>query len=594
MPDWSYHTIFKPILHRLSSYKSREFIHRGMSLVASVPFGSHFINFLGRHESSPALSQQLDGITFANPVGLSGKIDPLLTGTKAFTHLGFGLLEIGPITLAQKDSAHSPSVDTENQSIEFPSEQGSIGLQATVNKLKSVKTTQPIFLRLAGTDREVEKLILTLDPYADGFIIDNKEESLIHLTSKPIYCAISSEQELEESIFELHSGFSGILVCFDENKVDDYISKIKNIKHCGYSKTIITSGGITEPQHALDVIEAGANLVLLAGDYVFSGPGLTKRINEAMLSKEELPTEQQKGWRAYWLFGLFICIGGLLALLFSVTWIILPYDEAFLGVKKIEIFQFNKRIMLFMAHDRMTLAGTMISGGIIYMNLAKHGIRHGMKWAKQATDAAAILGFLGIFSFIGFGYFDWLHLLFWLVLLPFYMRGFFSTRGISGTPTSNNRRNHRIWKRSVWGQFLFVILGFSFILGGIVISLYGVTSVFVPTDLLYICMSPEQLQSFNDRLIPVIAHDRAGFGSALLSVGLLVLMLSLWGFHQGNKWMWWTYLVGGLPAFITAISIHIAIGYTTFIHLLPAYFAILLYTGGLVTTYSFFHKGNEE
>ncbi|WP_058306251.1 dihydroorotate dehydrogenase [Gracilibacillus massiliensis] len=593
MPDWSYHTIFKPILHRLSSYTSREFIHRGMSKIASIPFGPHIINFLGRHESSPALSRQLDGITFANPVGLSGKIDPLLTGTKAFTNLGFGFLEVGPITLERKDCVQIPLVDTENQFIEFPSDQGSLGLQATVNKLKSIEAKQPIFLRLSGTVSEVKKLILTLDPYADGFIIDHKEQSLISLTSKPIYCAISSEK-WEEAIFELHSEFSGILLCFDENKVDDYISKIKKIRECGYSKTIITSGGIQEPQHALDIIEAGANLVLLADGYVFSGPGLTNRINEALLTKQELPIEQQKGWWDYWLFGLFICIGGLLALLFSVTSIILPYDEAFLGMKKTEIFRFNKRIMLFMAHDRMTLAGTMISGGIIYMNLAKHGIRYGIKWAKQATDAAAILGFLGIFLFIGFGYFDWLHLLFWLVLLPFYMKGFFSTRGISGTPTSNNKRNHQIWKRSVWGQFLFVILGFSFVIGGIVISLYGVTSVFVPTDLLYLCMSPEQLQSFNDRLIPVIAHDRAGFGSALLSVGLLVLMLSLWGFQQGKKWMWWTYLIGGLPAFITAISIHIAIGYTTFIHLLPAYFAILLYIGGLVLTYSFFHKGDDD
>ncbi|WP_342039401.1 dihydroorotate dehydrogenase [Gracilibacillus kekensis] len=565
-----------------------------MSEIASVPFGPHVIDFLGRHESSPAISRHFDGITFENPVGLSGKIDPLLTGTTAFTNLGFGFLEVGPITLERKDGDQFPLVDTENQSIEFPSDQGSIGLHATVTKLRSIKTKQPIFIRLSGTDRELENLILTLDPYADGFIIDNKEQSLISLTSKPVYCAIPSEQKLKESIFELQSKFSGILLSLDENNVEEYMSKIKKIRDCGYSKTIITSGGIKEPQHALDIIEAGADLVLLTDGYVFSGPGLTNRINEALLSKEELPTEQQKGWRAYWLFGLFISIGGLLALLFSVTSIILPYDEAFLRMERKEIFQFNKRVMWFMAHDRMTLAGTMISGGIIYMHLAKHGIRYGIKWAKQATDVAAVSGFLGIFLFIGFGYFDWLHLLFWLVLLPFYMKGFFSTRGISGTPTSNNKRNHRIWKKAVWGQFLFVILGFSFVLGGIVISLYGVTSVFVSTDLLYLCMTPEQLQSFNDRLIPVIAHDRAGFGSALLSVGLLVLMLSLWGFQQGKKWMWWAYLVGGLPAFITAISIHIAIGYTTFMHLLPAYFAIVIYIGGLVLIFSFFHKDKDD
>ncbi|WP_417899254.1 hypothetical protein ABN702_02465 [Bacillus haimaensis] len=283
----------------------------------------------------------------------------------------------------------------------------------------------------------------------------------------------------------------------------------------------------------------------------------------------------------------------MLAFLFGVTSIVLPYDEHFLGMKKEEIWLFNERIMLFMAHDRLTLAGTMISGGIVYMQLAKNGVRHGLLWAKQAIDAAAIIGFLGIYSFIGYGYFDWLHLLFWLVLLPFYLNGFLKTKGLNGTPSSGNLKNHSKWKASLYGQLLFVILGFSFVVGGIIISYIGVTSVFVPTDIIYICMPPEMLEAFNQRLIPVLAHDRAGFGSALLSVGLLVLMLALWGIHEGKRWVWWTFLVGGLPAFITGINIHIAIGYTTLIHLLPAYFAATLFIGGLVLTYRFLHLEND-
>ena len=31
MPDWSYHTIFKPILHRLPPVFGRKFIHHGMN-----------------------------------------------------------------------------------------------------------------------------------------------------------------------------------------------------------------------------------------------------------------------------------------------------------------------------------------------------------------------------------------------------------------------------------------------------------------------------------------------------------------------------------------------------------------------------------
>jgi dihydroorotate dehydrogenase len=104
-------------------------------------------------------------------------------------------------------------------------------------------------------------------------------------------------------------------------------------------------------------------------------------------------------------------------------------------------------------------------------------------------------------------------------------------------------------------------------------------------------MSPEQLKEINDRLIPVIAHDRAGLGSALISVGLLVLMLALWGFQQGEKWVWYTFLIGGIPAFSAGIVTHYVIGYTTFVHLLPVYIGLLLYVGGLILSKDFFFKG---
>jgi dihydroorotate dehydrogenase len=137
-----------------------------------------------------------------------------------------------------------------------------------------------------------------------------------------------------------------------------------------------------------------------------------------------------------------------------------------------------------------------------------------------------------------------------------------------------------------------VILGLSLALGGIVISVIGASSVFVPTDLSYLCLTPEALNEFNERLIPVIAHDRAGFGSALLSVGLLVLMLTLWGIRAGERWVWWTFTIGAIPAFSSGIATHFIIAYTDFFHLLPAYFALLLYIIGVISTAPFLLKRN--
>ncbi|QOR68177.1 dihydroorotate dehydrogenase [Cytobacillus suaedae] len=599
MPDWSYHVLFKPILSKLSPTRSREFIHRGMNRIASVPGGHHFINFLGREESSPALRAEFNKIQFSNVIGLSGKIDPLLSGTKAFSNLGFGFLEVGPVTI-ETTSMTSPTIRKDEQTIEFTSFVESIGLTKTVDKLEHFPRKQPVIARLAGSTDEIEIMTQELEPYVEAFIIDTREQKedwkhIPALSTKPLFIGIKSNQITNHHSIEVFDCFSGVVLDEDEGEIDsinleNHLRALSYLREEKFSKTIIAVGGILEPSDALSILDATADLVMVSGGYVFSGPGLPKRIKEAQLSRiPNQPLQEVKGWGWYFLFGLSILIGGVIALLISITSIILPYDEYFLNMTKETLDNFNNRILFFMTHDRMTLAGTMISGGIVYIALSYYGIRNGLLWAKQATDAAAIIGFLGILMFIGYGYLDWLHLLFWIILAPFYVMGFIKTKNLKGTPSSTNRTNHVIWKNSLVGQFLFVVLGFSLTLGGMIISYIGITTVFIPTDILYICMPPEILDEFNERLIPVIAHDRAGFGSALISVGLLILMLSLWGFQQGNKWVWWTFLIGGFPAFVAGIAVHFAIGYTTFIHLLPAYFALTLFTLGLLYTYRFFH-----
>ncbi|MDI4649656.1 hypothetical protein [Cohnella hashimotonis] len=42
-------------------------------------------------------------------------------------------------------------------------------------------------------------------------------------------------------------------------------------------------------------------------------------------------------------------------------------------------------------------------------------------------------------------------------------------------------------------------------------------------------------------------------------------------------------------AFIAGLSVHYGIGYTDFIHLLPAWFAFVLYLAGLVLLYPYMH-----
>ncbi|MFE8703139.1 dihydroorotate dehydrogenase [Cytobacillus sp. FJAT-54145] len=613
MPDWSYHPLFKSWLTKLPNALGREFIHNGMSLIASSKLGSSFIEFLGHMDPSPKLQKEFLNIHVSNPIGLSGKIDPLMTGTKAFAQLGFGFIEIGPVALQPYRSP--ASYDSTKQNILFPLKLETLGIEQTILKLKKLQSLgKPIFIRVSPDHSLLEQseIIKALHPYCDTFIIEDKDEftsnclSLIKKAAKEKPLLLSIKQKdvrsslikisryikdtiVDGIVIEENSVMIGDFQLFETKQVDALLESLIMLrKNEITSVPIIISGGVLEPEDAKSLLSNGADLIILSSGYVVSGPGLPKRVNELLLmDQEDSDKEIVDGWQYYWLFGLCILIGGILALLFSMTRVILPYDEAFLNLSRDQLMMINNRIILFMAHDRMTLAGTMISGGIIYMQLAKHGVRNGVHWARKAINIAGITGFIGILLFIGYGYFDWLHGLFWVILLPFFVIGYKKTTGASHTPLSMNLKNSHSWKRSLWGQLCFVTLGFSFVIGGVVISAIGISSVFVNTDLTYICMTPELMDSINSRLIPLIAHDRAGFGSALISVGLLVLMMALWGFHEGARWIWKTFLIGGIPAFSAGILTHFIIGYTTFIHLLPAYFALALYLLGLYLSKDF-------
>ena len=369
------------------------------------------------------------------------------------------------------------------------------------------------------------------------------------------------------------------------------IEIVRQIRKTNPSVPIIASGGITEPQDALDILDAGANLIQLHSGLVYSGPGLPKRINEALTNryrKPEIAPFKEWGW--LFLMGLGVFLAGIIAMVLALTLVILPYDESFLGLTREQLKELNPKLFSFMSHDRNTLAGVMISAGFIYMQLAYHGIRRRIHWARKAYIVAAILGFLNFFYFIGFGYFDILHSFIISFYFLFSFLGFTFSRKMRRGESGSNVFNDRDWMRSQVGQCCFVVLGFALFIGGIVISIIGMTTVFVHTDLLYFQLVPSDLAAITPKLIPLIAHDRAGFGGSLLSEGFLVLCISLWGFREGERWVWWTLLFGGLPGFMAGIGTHMHIAYTDFIHLLPAYFLLLLYVIGLIYSFRYFHS----
>jgi len=286
--------------------------------------------------------------------------------------------------------------------------------------------------------------------------------------------------------------------------------------------------------------------------------------------------------------GVGMLISGLIAWVIAVTRVVLPYDEAFLGTTRSGIDSINPHLLHFMTHDRVTLAGTMISLGVLYTGLAWNGIRFGAHWAWRSAAASAIVGFLSFFLFLGFGYFDPLHALAAVLLFIIFAPALVWARSLPhggvgriAVPPDCGTTNDIQWRRGLVGQLIFVSIGLGLVGAGCAIAAIGVTRVFVPTDLMFLMTTRDAITGANPHLLPLIAHDRAGFGGALVSDGVAVLTLSLWGFRPGASWVWWTLLLAGLPGFLAAVWVHVHIGYMNMTHLFPAYLAIALFAAGL-------------
>src|SRR5262245_12663309 len=284
------------------------------------------------------------------------------------------------------------------------------------------------------------------------------------------------------------------------------------------------------------------------------------------------------------LLGAGLLFGGTLAVIFAATRVVLPYDESFVGLQRDQFYTINPRLLAFMAHDRVSVAGTLFAVGVFYVMLSLCAIRRGERWAAIAVLTSGFVGFASFFLFLGFGYFDPFHAFITAVMFQFLLLALRSHLGPPQLPKYPTWTNDRAWRLSLWGQLAFIAHGASLLSAGSTISAIGSTSVFVKEDLMFMNTTAEALAAANPRLVPLVAHDRASFGGMLMVSGLVVLLSALWGFRRGERWLWWMYLLGLGPAYVCAIGVHYAVGYTHIGHLLPAFAGAALLGLGLALT----------
>jgi hypothetical protein len=285
---------------------------------------------------------------------------------------------------------------------------------------------------------------------------------------------------------------------------------------------------------------------------------------------------------------LGLLLSGLFALFLAATGQFLPHDERFLGMTARDLCALHGcRIVHFMVHDRLAFGGTLTAIGLVYLWLVEFPLRRRQAWAWWLLLLSGTIGFGSFLAYLVYGYLDSWHAVATLGLLPCFLAGLVRSRATLAGPRGIRSLLTPAF-RSSWfsaqgvGRACLLVTAAGMAIGGLTIMTIGATCVFVPQDLTYMGVAVEELHALNPRLVPLIAHDRAGFGGGVCCAGV-VLFFAVWC-GEPSRSLWQVLALAGAIGFGAAIGAHPAVGYTDPFHLAPAVGGATLYLVGMVLT----------
>jgi hypothetical protein len=539
VPDWTYHPLRRPMAIVLGESRSRRTALGLVAWIAGLPGGRGIVAGLGHTTPPLEAGIRVEGIRCVSPTGASVGLLPAGAALAALPALGAGLIEMGPVT--------PESIAEARRALERA--RGPVAVRVIAHNALEVA-------------RSISADMLIVD-FPDGRVDESLLKQLEASTSRPVFAAVDGES------VEVPSGTTRLVV---------RSATKATVKRLTGGRTVIVTTDDPSPHSAVELTAAGASMVLAtSAGLIAAGPGWFHRTTVAYLARLHRAPEATRTSAAPWMAGLALGLGmiagGIGATVVALGPVLLPYDHAFLGIDANALQAINPRLIPFLQHDRITLAGTMIAIGILYSSLSWWGIRAGRAWARDALLASGVVGFPTLFYFFAYRYVEPVHVVLAAVLFPLFVIATWSRPRSDGHVADAPGPDDE-WQRALAGQLLMVATGFGLIAGGLSISFVGLSAVFVPADLGYMSTSAHALASANDRLISFIAHDRAGFGGALVSTGVAVFLMAAWGWQRGESWVWWTLALAASVGFGAALAIHLAVGYLDFLHLLPIYAGI--------------------
>ena len=320
--------LLKPLLFLLPPEKAHYLTVDLLKFTLAIPIiGSLFRSFYAVKDDR--LKRKVFGLEFENPVGLAAGFDKDGKAYKAMSALGFGFIEVGTVTPKAQDGNPQPRL------FRLPDDKGLInrmgfnnaGVEAMVERLKQGNPKGVIIGGNIGKNKVTpnEKAISdysicfeTLFPYVDYFVVNVSSPNTPNLRDlqdkEPLTALLKIAPDLMDSQLD------DIIDIVKETKIEGVIATNTTISRSGlktddktidaigngglsgqpvrnrstevvkylYEKSnrelkIIAVGGICSAADAMEKLNAGAVLVQVYSGLVYSGPGLIKEINQALL-----------------------------------------------------------------------------------------------------------------------------------------------------------------------------------------------------------------------------------------------------------------------------------------------------------------------
>jgi dihydroorotate dehydrogenase len=329
MPDWSYRPMFRPLLFKVPPERARKVTLSALGALAAMPLGPELIDFMGHLAPSPALARDVAGMAFGSPVGLGAGLDVDARATKALERFGFGFIEIGPVTIEPVPSHGKVERLREIEAIRYRGPGETVDLPSIVKRLdRHAPSRLPLAIRIASLpDSDLDaataqciQVVNALQGHAAfwtlgaGLDFDQRGWSaallLEHLAAvlraiqthpvpRPLFLCLPPDIDSRhiDDLIEpaLAFGLAGVSItggsrsataCDRLVGMPTRLASLRTVRAIrtgvGSRVAIIGSGGVLQPADALLLLHAGADLVQVHSGLVFGGPGLPKRINDAV------------------------------------------------------------------------------------------------------------------------------------------------------------------------------------------------------------------------------------------------------------------------------------------------------------------------